>query len=231
MMKRLLILAAALVLAACSSESVTPTPPAATVAPSTQTAGGDWVQFADDEIRVAIQTPAGWMAVADDYGILLAEHAEPLGATTQPDGMIIYIFVPAMDEINFTLHEDANMAWEVLSQVAKMPDYVHDAVVSEPVAFEWDGHQAAYYLLTSHDGSRTVVLAVALPAQDKLIVANVSAPAHDAHHIRDMLPGILSSFTVNGKVMTREALDALPDPLPFPNPTRATQSGATQTSG
>lgn len=116
----------------------------------------------------------------------------------------------------------------MLKQIIEKPYLIGHARVSEPAGFEWDGHDAAYYLLNDGEGNRSVLLAFALQRPQRLVVCNFSSPAADAHNIRAMLPSVLSSLTINGTSMDISAINSLPDPLDFPgedeSPTPAGQS-------
>ncbi len=191
-----------------SSDSITPT-----VAHPT---GEQWTDYSDNDVRLKIKIPGNWATYPSDSGIVLNERMGSVGSTVLLEGLLIHIFVPVSGDFHFPESKDVNMAWAILSQVVANPDYVGSAVVSEPVAFEWDHHDAAYYLLNNGDDTVTLLLAMGLPNTHKLIVCHVSAPTDQSDRIREMLPEILSSLTVNDHPVDPAALQALPDPLVFP---------------
>ena len=131
-------------------------------------------------------------------------------------GFLIHIFVQNVSSFHVPDWAGRNMAWMVLKQVVRNPDYVGNALVSEPVAFEWDGHDAAYYLLNNRDGTVTMLLALDMPGQDNMIVCHVSVPAAQSERIRELLPGLLETLTIDGTQISMIALDVLPQPLVFP---------------
>ena len=146
---------------------------------------------------------------------MLAEHAVSASGKFA-GGMLIYCFVPPMDEFEVSTG-DANYAWTVLKQVVKMPSHTgRDVSVSEPEGFDWETFPAAYYLLTTGDGIRALVLALGLPGRDKMVFCNVSVPAAQGDRIRRLLPDVLDGLVVNGTTLHGTALETLPDPLPFP---------------
>ena len=212
-MTRWLLLAILLGLAGCKASLAGPTAIVPTLPPPSPTADG-WAHVTSEGIQLSILTPPGWQAISNEYGILLAEHAD-LVQNDPPQGMLIYVFVPKMDHIPLA-RSGSNRAWTVLDHVARLPSYTGNARVGAAVPFEWDHHDAAYYLLSDSDGSRTMVLGVALPGGDKLVVCNASTTAGDASRIREILPNVLASLTVDGQRMDVDALKHLPDPLLFP---------------
>jgi hypothetical protein len=161
-----------------------------------------------------IQIPDRWQSYTTTDGIVLTEHIGTAETAGHLQGILLYIFVPHMDSF-VPPAEGVNGAWAVLKQVVSNPDYVGRALVSEPEAFEWDHHDAAYYLLNNRDGTLTLLLAMSL-TQDKLVVAHISMPESHAARIRPLLPELLQTLTVNDVPVNAEALTHLPDPLVFP---------------
>ncbi|MBZ0286421.1 MAG: hypothetical protein K8I30_02320, partial [Anaerolineae bacterium] len=106
--------------------------------------------------------------------------------------------------------------WAALEQISKKREYIGKALVSAPAGFEWDGQDAAYYLLNDGDGNLSVLIAIAISAPQRLVVCRFSSPAKQAGQIRAMLPEVLGSLRINGTSMNMDALDGLPDPLHFP---------------
>ena len=138
------------------------------------------------------------------------------GTPDQPlKGFLIHIFVPPLDEFRMPLGNE-NLAWYILMQVVHDPGYVGNAVASKPVAFDWDHHDAAYYLLNNRDGTMTLLLALALPDHSNLVVSHVSLPADQTNRIQTFLPDLLSSLTIDGKTLEVSALRDLFQHLEFP---------------
>lgn len=175
-----------------------------------------WSQHDSDGIQLRIQVPDGWQTYHTDAGIVLAEHISSAESGGHLEGILIHVFVPDMNDFDIPDDEDVNMAWWVLNQVVHNPDYIGTALVSEPVAFEWDHHDAAYYLLNNNDNTVTMLLALGLPDTHKMVVSHISAPVTHADRVRPLLPDLLDTLTVNGIALDASALDHLPDPLAFP---------------
>jgi hypothetical protein len=168
------------------------------------------------DLRLSIVVPAGWETYNTEAGIVLNEH---IGSATldQPlNGVLVHIFVPNMGDFTYPDSADANLAWAILKQVVSNPDYIGNALVSDPVAFDWDDYAAAYYLLNNRDETVTMLLALGMPERDHLVVCHVSVPERQAERIRAVLPDLLASLTINGTLIDAAALRDLPDPLLFP---------------
>jgi hypothetical protein len=221
MLKRFFI-AAIILLAACQSAAppiatptVAPTPSATPLHTGTMPPAPKWMETQMNGVSLGLWRPAGW-AADSSHGLVMAEPTD----STSPNvtgGLLIYCFVPSVDEF-YVSATDVNYAWSVLDQVIRMPSHVgHDVAVSLPVGFDWDQVPAAYYLLTSGDGMRVLVVAVMVPNVQKVVVCNMSVPAAQASRIRSSLAPLLNGLTVNGKVFSGKALDALPNPLLFPH--------------
>lgn len=200
-----------LVLAACQPvepSALTPEPPRT----ATQR-----LQHTLDGIELTIVRPAQWDSYADAQGIVLAEH---MGSVTDGgviDGVQLQIFLPSISDLDVPTSGSTNRAWLMLSQVIQRPEYVGQGAVSEPVAFIWDMHNAAYYLMTSPDGYVTLLLAVNVPRSTRLMVFNASAPAAVRAELRARVLTLLDGVTLNGVALSRVALETvLPETLTFP---------------
>lgn len=175
-----------------------------------------WLETTIDGVKMGIMTPSGWFAEAMD-GLMIAEHISPVEGGPPAAGILVYIFAPPLDEFTLPGEGADNFALLVLRQVIQMPTHVGtDVSVSEPVAFRWGDHDAAYYLLTGADGTRTMVIGLAVPELERLVVANVSVPGQRESALREALPRVLNRLEVNGVVFDGSGLNVLPDPLPFP---------------
>lgn len=174
-----------------------------------------WIEFTLNEVEIGLWLPEGWVTQYDD-GFIMAEHhlqmSDPSGTSA---GIQVYIFVPPLD--GFTPpREGHNAAQVILNQVIEKPELIGQAAVSLPTAFTWSAHHAAYYLLTGSDGTRTMVLAVALPVSGKIVVCNISMPPEYVPRVGVMLPDILGGIRINGVTLDRTTLDAIPTALVFP---------------
>lgn len=174
-----------------------------------------WVMHESNGVTLSIQIPEGWQSYRTDDGIVLTEHIGTAETAGHLQGILMYVFVPRMDIFELPESDDVNLAWAVLKQVVHNPDYVGRALASEPQAFEWDHHDAAYYLLNNRDGTLTVLLAMSLP-QRQLLVSHISVPESHAARLRPLLPNLLATLTVNGERVDSADLERLPDPLVFP---------------
>lgn len=192
----------------------TPTPPPTVTAEATEAVGW-WHEVDADGVALGLWVPAGWEIQDTDDGLLLAEDFATIASGMEMKGMQIHVFVRSIHDFPH-VPEAKNMAWGVLKEIIHDPDYIGEALVSEPVGFDWDGHDAAYYLLNDGDGSKSILMAVALETPQKLIVCNFTSPANQSQRIRAMLPEILSTLTINGVNMDMSPLHSLPDPFVFP---------------
>lgn len=177
-----------------------------------------WTETEVNGVSLGLWKPAGW-EVDTSYGLLMAERTISLETGRTESGMRINIFVPETHNLQVIETDTPNFAWSVLDQVVDDPRHTgRDVAVSEPVPFNWGGHQAAYYLVSVSDGDRMVVIGIALPNDyDKLVVCSITTPSRYAAEVRSIIPRMLDSLTINGVKLDGAALEALPNPLEFPN--------------
>lgn len=217
----LVILIACILLAGCQTNA--PEQPAqmpigqpydSSKAPHVET-HDDRVLFTFDGTHISLTRPHEWEAYGTEYGVVIAEQISSVAKRGQLDGLLAYVFVTPLE--NYPQTVATRSAKNVLDVLVTDPDYVGEANVSPTMAFTWNGHEAAYYLLRDdHMKVLTMVMAVVLPDQGKLLTCTISAPPDHANRIREMLPELFGSLTLNDIQFTREALDALPEVLDFP---------------
>jgi hypothetical protein len=230
MLKRVWIAAALLILAACEIMSSPPTPTtttlqntgvASSLAAPTADMSPRWIETENNGVALGCWQPSGW-TIDTSEGVLLAEHAASIGTGEPPSGVMIYIFVPEIEHLEVAPDDEHNFAMSVLRQVATNPEHTgHDVAVSDPAPFVWGAHDAAYYLLSSSQGFKAIVIGIALPDDhERLVVINMTVPTAQAAHMRRILPRVLDDLQINDVKLNGTALDALPDPLAFPTAPR-----------
>lgn len=196
--------------------TVTSIPSPAPTATATEVVPADnYVETEANGVRLGIDIPVGWKVYKPQRGqggLMISEHYE---AGQMMMGMQVHLFVYSISK--FTIPpDDDNVALSVLNQISAQPDYVGGGTVSDPEGFDWDGHDAAYYLLNNGDGNVTMLVAVSIDNPPRLVVCNISSPDNRAEGIRVLLPHLFSSLTINGETMSLDAVNALPNPLIFP---------------
>src|SRR5262249_18974617 len=182
----------------------------------TPTKTEDWEQVDVNGVRLSIVVPRGWKVHKTGEGLVIAERFSTMETSATGMGIQINLFVHTLDGFDLPNGDDTNVAWAVLEQIIQQPTYIGNAQVSAPSGFKWDNHDAAYYLLNDGDGSLSVLVAVMTTDPERLVVCNISSPARQASRIRDLLPQVLSTLTINGIKLDISALNDLPDPLQFP---------------
>lgn len=173
------------------------------------------VLFTLDDTHISLTLPHGWETHPTEYGVVFAEQIGSVSKRGQLDGLLAYVFLTPLE--NYPQTVATRSAKSVLDLLVTDPDYVGEASISPTVAFNWNGHEAAYYLLRDDQMHvLTLVVAVVLPDQGKLLTCTISAPPKQADRIREMLPELFGALTLNNIQFTRDALDALPEVLNFP---------------
>lgn len=168
-------------------------------------------------VHVSLSIPAGWEAQRTPTGILIAERFRLMQDNQYPGNIQLHIFVQRVDELGLPIPPTAtNLAWTVLQEVVTRPAYIGEATATAPREFEWSGHAAAYYLLNNGDGTVSLVMALATPQNSQLVALNFSTTLERSPSLRPMLPDLLDTLTINDVLMEPSALNALPDPLVFP---------------
>lgn len=217
----LLIYLSMVVTAACqpSPASTTPLTSAPTAIIATMTPDETELGYIETNVsgvRMRVDIPEGWEAKETNDGVLMAEWLNRVGSPS-PSGMQVHLFVRSMDDFKLPSEDHINVAWSVLNQIIRDPSLVGDGAATEPQGFEWDGMDAAYYLMNTGDGSVTLLIAVSLKSPLRLIVCNISSPNERSHFIRFMLPQLLHNLTINGSTLDISAVEVLPNPLVFPD--------------
>ena len=169
-------------------------------------------------VEVAVNCPSGWQAYTDDQGLAIAENPGSVVEGGALRGILLYVWMPPLDDFSVPETADANRAQLVLDEVIHNPDVVGSGRVTQPQGFAWGDQDAAYYLLNDRagEGHATLVLAVTVPRTNRLLAVSLSAPHREQSRIREMLPTLLDGLTVNRVSMDSAVLDTLPETLAFP---------------
>ncbi len=176
------------------------------------------VGFTHEGLNVSLPKPQGWESFTTEYGVVIAEHFGSVAEQGKLQGLMAYVFVTPLTDLP-TVESDTptNRAQQVLAQIVSDGSFIGTAQVSTPIGFLWDGVPSAYYLLTDHDSDlKTLVIGVAIPETELLLIGTLSAPMEESEAIRAILESLFGGLSVNGAVMRPIGLDSLPDPLVFP---------------
>jgi hypothetical protein len=183
--------------------------------PPVESLDEETVTWSADDVEFHLNRPEDWEIRTTEHGVILAEYIGS-AADGYLTGLQVHVFVPSMDDVDTNVPDGINAAWSFLDHVVRDPEYVDDSAVSEPAGFEWGGYDAAYYLVDNRDGFVSMVIAVAVPDSHKLVACSVTAPHAQHDRIREYLPQLLDGLTINGVRLDSDALEALPDPLEYP---------------
>jgi hypothetical protein len=178
--------------------------------------GANRVERTINGVELIVPRPDGWECYITEFGVILAERIGSVATEGTLGGLLMHIWVQPVEDLNLTVQDDANVAWALLSQIIDHPEYVGDASISEPMAFVWNAHDAAYYLLDNGDGNVSILLGIAISGRNELVTCSLSSPLDQAERIREVLPDLLDGLVINGEALNGAVLDSLPDPLIFP---------------
>jgi hypothetical protein len=214
-MRRLLIVLVAGLLAACQpTPDPSPQPPTPVEPIETESTVG----FSRDGLTISIPKPSGWESFTTEYGVVIAEQFGTVADQGTLQGLMAYVFVTPIDDLSSPVDDlPDNRARRVLRQIVADASFVGAARVTDPTAFTWGAYEAAYYLLTDTESQlKTVVIGLAIPGQESLVIGTLSAPDDQALTLRQALTELFGALTVNGAPLHSGDLTALPDPLDFP---------------
>jgi hypothetical protein len=216
-MRLLVLMVVVLWGAACMP--VPETSPRPTRQPATESQSATSVGFSRDGLTVRLPKPAGWESFTTEYGVVIAEQFGTVADQGTLQGLMAYVFVAPMADFAspVVLQAPDRRAQRILRQIVSDAALVGTARASDPVAFAWGDYDAAYYLLTDDESNlKTVVLGVAVPNQDTLVIGTLSAPQTKAPAIRAALAELFGALTINDVSLSAEALNTLPQALDFP---------------
>lgn len=169
---------------------------------------------------VRMSKPNQWESFTTEYGVVLGEQFGSVASGGRLEGVMAYIFATPVTDFIMPTRDDGqdNMAYHIQKQIVASEEYIGSAQVSAPIPFEWDGHQASYYLLYDDElDINTMVIGVYVPDSALLFTCSVSAPVTQAERIRAMLPALMHDLDINGRNLSAMPIEQLPDPLAFPN--------------
>lgn len=167
-------------------------------------------------VSIVLPRPKGWEELATESGVMIAEHFTRLADRGAQHGLMASVFVTPLSEFPEAADADGPLAREILNAlIAAYPDEERRSSDVQP--FMWAGYDAAYYLVSeAESGARILIVGLTLPDEGVLVTGSVSAPVERAGQIRAVAPLVLGGVSVNGAVLGPDGLDALPEPLVFP---------------
>lgn len=181
----------------------------------------EWVKFDFGEVVIRLQKLADWEVYQTDYHLIMTEGNDPFRSEGQLNGLLVHMWVPTSSNLEVTGDVEAETIASILEKIVSKPAYVGVASYHHPIAFDWGGHDAAYYTLATVNGNISLVIAFKV-ADEHFIAVNISAPRGHEQRIRDLLPQIFEAFYINEHQLDPAALNLLPSPLEFPEPISAT---------
>jgi hypothetical protein len=186
-----------------------------TFKPPVESLDEETVTWSADDVEFHLNRPEDWEIHNTEHGVILAEYIGS-AADGYLTGLQVHVFVPNMDDMDANVPDCMNAGLNFLDPVVIDTEYVDDSAVSEPAGFMWDGYDAAYYLVDNRDGFVSMVIAVAVPDSRQFVACSVTAPHAQHDRIREYLPQLLDGLTINGVTLDSDALEALPNPLEYP---------------
>jgi hypothetical protein len=174
------------------------------------------VHFRTREIDLTITKPPKWETFSTEFGVVIAEKFGSVANGGILEGLMSYTFVTPLTDFVLPTSTHHNLTQTIFDQIIADPNYVYGAAISPTYGFDWNGYDAAYYLLNDGEGTVTMVLGVALTGKSVLLTTSISAPVDYSYRIRESLPQLLDGLQINGTAFRGNILDQFPDPLQFP---------------
>jgi hypothetical protein len=178
----------------------------------------DTVDFATSNFNLRVNKPPQWESFKTETGIVIGERFGSVATAGVLEGLMTYIFVSPLEDFTIDTASNTNIAQLALDQILADPSYTATIAYTQTTGFDWNGYDAAYYLITGEDGNSTIVIGVAFPGERALLSSSISAPYQQRDRIRQTLPELLDGLRFNEIVLEGEVLQTLPDPLEFPAP-------------
>jgi len=196
--------------------TLTPAPPTLTVMTTLEFEFGEPVDFARGGVSILLPMPKDWEELVTPSGVIFAERFARLADRGVQQGLMASVFVTPLSEFPDAISTDGLLTREILiALIAAHPDDERRSGDVQP--FTWGGYDAAYYLVSeAESGPHHLIVGLTLPDAGVLVTGSVSAPRARAAQIRGAAPLLLGGVAVNGVVLGPEGLDALPEPLVFP---------------
>lgn len=203
---------------ACQPSPTDELQPATVITPTASQQAGV-VGFSHEGLEVTLPKPEGWESFTTEYGVVIAEQFGTVADQGMLQGLMAYVFVTPNDEFPLPVSggEPVNRAQLALRQIVGDASFIGSARVTDPVGFRWGETEAAYYLLSDTQSAlKTLVVGIALPDKDALVIGTLSAPDDKAETIRAALESLFGQLNINGSPLSVDDLSVFPDPLVFP---------------
>jgi hypothetical protein len=168
----------------------------------------EWVEASLQGIDVGVWLPAGWQ-YDDTGGLTLVEHMSSIHTGEPTHSIMVYFFVPALENLVDASEDHDNLAYAALHQVSLSPSLTGAAEVTPPVRLLWGEIDAAYYAYSAPQEVCGWVLAFAVPDETRILVANITAPRREVARLAEILPPMLSDLRINRQRLGEGAVQEL----------------------
>jgi len=165
----------------------------------------DYPSLTVGDLNIRIDSPPSWEFYADSNHLVLTEHDTPVSNdNTSLNGAVINIWLPKVT--NGEDGEPHSMHDMLTSITQNLHD--HDQLTSDLIPFEWQSHNAIYYVLNSGDGNATFITIIELPqTETHFLGINASIAYEDWERLEDVLPDLLASLRVNDVIFDGDTIE------------------------
>ncbi len=164
------------------------------------------------DVAVRLYHLSGWNLYHDNQHIVLTEEVNPLNHQGDLEGIVMHLWLADITPEHATL--------DALNEILQKSDVDQANLLSDPIAFVWQEHDSAYYLLNSDMNNIALVLAVRVPDSDHLLAVNISVPGIDYERMRQLLPELFKGFAINHRLLDSADLHHIPMNISFSDKSR-----------
>jgi hypothetical protein len=180
------------------------------------------VEYSTDEMRLVIDKPEGWDAINTTDGIVISEGFASVETAGVLEGLMAHTFFNTTSNLPIDVSELEHPSHAVLVAMAADAATHRLANRTQVASFEWDGYDAAYYVLSDSEDVSAFVVSVMLPEEGGMLTSIVSAPYSQRDRIGETLPALMDNLQLNDVTLRSQSIEPIAASLEFLPPPDST---------
>lgn len=230
----LLIVLTALLLSGCVVETPAALTPQPTPAPTIRIANPENIsteevglfssssteaQFTKGTLTLIVSKPETWDAINTANGIVVSERFASVETAGVQERLMAHTFFSRVENLSTNVSGTEHPAQTLLEVVSANAATRRIANRTEVTSFEWDGYDAAYYVLSDADNEVAYVVSVMLPELGEngvMLSSIISAPYDERSSVIEMLPTLIDNVRINGVHLSNQPFDTITARIEFP---------------
>jgi hypothetical protein len=176
------------------------------------------VSYAVEDMTLIVSKPEAWDAIDRTNGVVISEQFASVETAGALEGLMATTFFTRSADLSVDVSGEEQPAHAVLDSISRNASTRRIANRTAVVSFEWDGYDAAYYMLSDTEDVSSFIVSVWIPEIDGgvLLSSIISAPYAAREEIAGLLPSLMDHLRLNDVTLSADPFEAIAADVEFP---------------